>query len=445
MQQNKWIKWLSLAGAAVLISACGGGASDLVVRVEKTIIGFYDQDHGSEPWVTDGEANGTKLLKDMNLGEGSSHMTNVVNIGESYYFMTSDKIVPKSQKTPSISLNTVGKLWKSDGTAEGTVLVKDMTGIARYAPWLVGFQEKLYFFAGNGLWKINSAENDMVLIKEFSRGGIDESSIVESGDKLYFNARDEATGIELWVSDGTPDGTRRVKDIREGEGESSSPWELTDVGGILYFSADDGVNGRELWKSDGTTEGTMLVKSIEGAPYGSSPEDLVVMGDILYFNARDSVSGGELWRSDGTAENTKIVKNITEGALGSDIRDMVAHKGKLYFTVNESTHELWVSDGTEGGTKKVKDLDRYLSRLTSVTDRLVFMMSAGEGTYALWSSDGTETGTKIIKVFNGYTNLTTIIVKGSLLIYTGNENAYQLWKTDGTAEGTVMIKESLWD
>jgi len=442
MQQNKWVKWLSLAGAAVLISACGGGASDVVVRVEKAIISFYDQDHGMEPWVTEGEANGTKLLKDMNPGEGFSRMTNVVNIGESYYFMTSDQAVLTGEKRATVAFVTVGKLWKSDGTVEGTVLVKDMTGIAEYNPMLIALKDTLYLLASNGLWQMNSTADDMVKVKDFTY--ITHQQIVVSGEKFYFVTSDDEHGSELWMSDGSTSGTKMVKDIREGEDIPSAPRELTDVKGILYFSADDGVNGRELWKSNGTTEGTTLVKVIRGAPYGSSPADLVAVGDILYFHAWDSVSGGELWQSDGTAENTKIVKNITEGALSSDIRNMVVHKGKLYFTVNESTHELWVSDGTEEGTKKVKDLDRYLSRLTSVADRLVFMMSAGEGTYALWSSDGTETGTKIIKVFNGYTNLTTIIVKGSLLIYTNNENAYQLWKTDGTEEGTIMLKESLW-
>ncbi len=44
--------------------------------------------------------------------------------------------------------------------------------------------------------------------------------------------------------------------------------DLTNVGGTLYFSANDGASGVELWKSDGTVDGTVLVKDIW---FGSNP------------------------------------------------------------------------------------------------------------------------------------------------------------------------------
>lgn len=58
--------------------------------------------------------------------------------------------------------------------------------------------------------------------------------------------------MELWKSDGTPDGTVGVKDINPtGNAIVRLNGWLTDVGGVLHFAANDGVSGTELWRSDG--------------------------------------------------------------------------------------------------------------------------------------------------------------------------------------------------
>ncbi len=113
------------------------------------------------------------------------------------------------------------ELWKSDGTASGTVLVKDIHPSSNSNPV--------------NLTNVN---------------GI-----------LYFKANDGSNGCELWKSDGTTAGTVLVKDIHPTG--TSDPKDLTSVAGILYyFGADNGTTGSELWKSDGTPAGTILVKDI---------------------------------------------------------------------------------------------------------------------------------------------------------------------------------------
>src|SRR5262249_16950416 len=110
--------------------------------------------------------------------------------------------------------NTGTKLWKSDGTEAGTVVVKPMVG------------------------------------EEVS-----ELTVVDG--TLFFMQYDD-----LWKSDGTAAGTVQVMEINNPSGASLSHKHLTDVNGRLFFAVDDGAHGTELWTSDGTVAGTTLVKDI---------------------------------------------------------------------------------------------------------------------------------------------------------------------------------------
>jgi ELWxxDGT repeat protein len=161
-----------------------------------------------------------QLLMDINtVTDSDSELGDFVNIGDTVYFTADDRKYGR-------------ELWKSDGTAAGTVMVKDIrSGDVNY-----------HFMSSNPKFLTNV------------------------NGTLYFTADDGTNGRELWKSNGTAAGTVMVKDIRSGDVNyhfmSSDPANLTNVNGTLYFTADDGTNGTELWKSNGTVAGTTLVKDI---------------------------------------------------------------------------------------------------------------------------------------------------------------------------------------
>lgn len=289
----------------------------------------------------------------------------------------------------------------------------------------------------------------------------------DSGVTLYFSASDGSKGRELWRSDATTVGTKRVKDIRAGSA-SSNPREMTAVGKKVYFSANDGLRGRELWVTDGTAAGTRRVKDIRPGAKGSNPRQLTAVGSTLFFTANDGSRGRELWKTDGTAAGTVLVRNINRAsAYSADLSSfsdyhpgqLTAFRGRLFFSPLEiymgryDGHEfgqLWVSDGTKAGTKPFRGWNTNLDELDSVSwpeeltkvgSRLFFRSG-----YELYRSNGTELSTRSMGEVTPY-ELTN--VEGTLY-FQGNQWQMDsggdwssvnegLWRSNGTKAGTVMV------
>ena len=65
----------------------------------------------------------------------------------------------------------------------------------------------------------------------------------------FFSAYEQSSaGIEPWVTDGTVQGTRRLRDIAPG-GESSYPRSYTRLGDRIFFSAYDETLAGQLWSA----------------------------------------------------------------------------------------------------------------------------------------------------------------------------------------------------
>lgn len=213
------------------------------------------------------EVRHKNFLKDIYPG-GSSNPSYFTNVNGELYFSALD------------AAHGI-ELWKSNGTAAGTLLVKDIYPGSN----------------GNGSPYNNSYPGNLTNVN----------------GTLYFSATDAAHGYEIWKSDGTAAGTVLLKDIYPG-GNSSNADNLTIVNGTLYFTAADATHGTELYKSDGTSAGTLLVKDIYPGVAGSNPQGLTNVNGTLYFSATDAAHGTELWKSDGTAAGTVLVQEFDPGA-----------------------------------------------------------------------------------------------------------------------------------
>nr|NCR87403.1 hypothetical protein [Microcystis aeruginosa K13-05] len=352
--------------------------------------------NGQELWKSNGTAAGTVLVKDIFPGSSSSNPSRLTAVGSTLFFNANDGV-------------NGFELWKSDGTAAGTVLVKDIWP-GGGVPWgssnpdnLTAVGNTLFFTPTENnfddeLWKSDGTAAGTVLVKDIRPGGLrsEPRNLTAVGSTLYFTADDGVNGTELWKSDGTAAGTVLVKDILPGA-FSSYPGNLTAVGSTLFFTAGDGVNGTELWKSDGTAAGTVLVRDIRPGSYGSysyssSPRYLTAVGSTLYFTANDGLNGFELWKSDGTAAGTVLVADIIPGASSSNPGNLTAVGSTLYFTANDNVNgnELWKSDGTAAGTVLAADIIPGASgygpsSLKVVGNTLFFTANNGVNGQELWA------------------------------------------------------------
>jgi ELWxxDGT repeat protein len=215
---------------------------------------------------------------------------------------------------------------------------------------------------GREIYKTDGTEEGTRLVKDINPGPADSNihGLTALNGLLLFFANDGVHGEELWRSNGTEKGTRLVDDINPGPGNSTSASASLNTTvvfqGKMFFSADDGVHGRELWETDGTAAGTSLVADINPGAGGSNPSALTTFNGKLYFQA--AAGGSQLWASDGTASGTSLVKilNPTGDASPSDF---TAFGEALFFAANDGTHgsQLWMSDGTETGTTTVAQLN----------------------------------------------------------------------------------------
>lgn len=358
------------------------------------VFSAYDPDHGEELWRSDGTPDGTFLLKDIRPGSDTSNPGRLITLNGKVFFRADD--------------GTVGtELWVTDGTVAGTTLLKDLNpGTGRSSPD--------YLMVSNGT--------------------------------LFFTATTTESGTELWMSDGTAAGTHLVKDIVPGAA-GSSPSYLTDVNGTLFFITMPASNSYELWKSDGTPEGTTLIKPL---PSGVYPSRIASCNGQLFFMASDAF-GAELWKSDGTEAGTGMIKDINPGFAGSSPYAFACIGSTLYFSASDGVHgaEPWKSDGTAATTVMIKDIYPGISGsnpilFTGVNGTIAFVASSPGNGDELWQTDGTESGTVLLHPISpgsalGYINW--LIGDGGKVIFSADDGAHgsEPWISDGTTSGTYML------
>lgn len=423
---------------------------------------FFSVDDGTgrKLWTSDGTYDGTGYAPGFNEVFMNAEYTSV-------YTANPFKVVQNILYIAGFTWQDGAGLYKYDAAnSDGVVLVKDLNpGFERMFITPVDFavvNNRLYFKviseigqAHDELWKSDGDAVSTVMVKSFLPGEITFDHNNGNG-LVFFNVVHAVYGNELWKSDGTQDGTAIVKDIWPGT-VSSAPYYLTEVNGKLLFNGADDVNGASLYVSDGTTAGTLLLKDINNTTTsGSNPasgyeDDMAPLKNGILFSASERGFGTELYKSDGTSKGTSLILDIIPGETSSYPNSFLSKNGGIYFRANSlatpfgfSGSTIFFSDGTKDGTRKIADIDQGYFMAYDVNDKgLVFYVvySLVNYRYELWRSDGSVGGTYMLHDGVSYDTYFVTVDNTAYFAAGDIDHGFELWKTNGTVAGTKLVKD----
>ena len=386
--------------------------------------------------------------------------------------------------------NTQGGLWKTDGTAAGTELVRQI-----YPAYLTASGSRIFFMKGGDeypvdLWVSDGTKGGTRFLKTFLQPNHYQSPYTGflravPGGVAFVGLPPNGNGLNLWRSDGTPQGTRQLTAF---QGNATvaflRPDQIAAAGSRIFFVAST-ISGPRLWSTRGSLDTTTPVP---GSPALLSGSPLVPAGGRIVFAAQDGAHGAEPWTSDGTAAGTRILGDLCAGACGSSPAAFTPHGGVIDFratwngrsrlvrtdgitavplapipTTNSPWIDLvdlgartffagfdaahgaqpWVTDGTPAGSRRIAALENSSGSsdprsFTAYGDRLLF--TAGDGTgRSVWAV--TPEGAPQRLPGGGMPGASDLTVAGGLAWFVSGHgpDGVEIWRTDGTVEGTVRV------
>jgi ELWxxDGT repeat protein/cysteine-rich repeat protein len=247
--------WKSDGTPAGTVLVEAGHAPSWGLVASNTNAFFIDQINSNSLWKTDGTAAGTvavpgnyEFVEDFEGDEDLPVGNNMAVAGSRVFFDSN------SAGCPGCRYLTV-----SDGTTAGTGVISGNIGPLLSSVFHgVDMNGVLYFQASGGLWRSDGTAAGTYLVKDISAG-----NLTNVNGTLFFVYYD-STVSRLWTSDGTSMGTLPVPSSPTNVSPpGDSPWygtfPLPNANGRVYFPTDD----LHIWRSDGTAGGTALIPGLQ--------------------------------------------------------------------------------------------------------------------------------------------------------------------------------------
>ncbi|WP_294244970.1 T9SS type A sorting domain-containing protein [uncultured Chryseobacterium sp.] len=408
----------------------------------------YDDNGGYEPWVSDGTTAGTKILKDIYPGIGSSNpVSNVkyITFKNAIYF---DAI---SSGTPVYG----NYIWKTDGTENGTELFTTPNNNILHSATSDGqylILNKTNYYQTNRFWIANGNP-----AQTFELTGVNVSSsdsFVDMNSKIYLAGSTPKHGRELFSVAPASQQVALESDISKSE--SSAPHSYAVLNDDLVFIASDMEFNNQIYKRNKNTQQVSRVTSFPEALSPNFEDFFFKVGNWLYTVNNTANQTNMICRTDGTAANSFIIQGI--GSTSNTSSFINLNDMSLLFTdITGAGTQLWKINNNSDSKTLVKSIDQGnvagmsgADNKSTVVNGLAYFAARENGKLAIWKSDGTGANTtKAIQMNfqNGADgNIKVVGNFNNRLLYSTTKEGYsntgntELFVSDGDAASSVLLK-----
>lgn len=415
--------------------------------------GFDAANGGLEPWVSNGTAAGTQILKDILPGNSSSMGVNnkFLKINNKIYFDSSSNGINQSYGN---------YIWETDGTQAGTLLFNTPTnnilyGTSSDAQHLILTKPNEY----NRYWIANG--NSAQTFEIAGLGMPSNNSFVDLNSAIYMTGSNSTYGSELFSVNPLSQAVTLVSDINHSSG--SSPHSYGVLNDNLVFIASDRQFNNQFYKRDKLTQ---QISRLTNFTSGTSSVGMFTdFGDPFikvgnYFYTKNSTPNfrSVFYRTDGTVANSLMIP--TPDTATNDVAMHVnLNDSSLLFAGynNIMGTELWKIDNNSNIPVLVKDISTdtmgsmyNTDPKAAVLNGFAYFVAKENGKLGIWKSDATAANTlKTIQYIfqNGSDGNIKVIgsINGKLLYSTRKENYSntsntELFASNGDLSSSVLLR-----
>jgi ELWxxDGT repeat protein len=336
-------------------------------KIAFTMMGSNSYDHMDQYgfsglWMSDGTDDGTIKLEDLMIREDDNRGSKVVWKDKIYF-------VGKSKSTADEDW----RLYVSNGKpGEARIFDEQFTGLHfTEVHSLTAANDHLFFIADGGkngteLWVTDGTEagtfsiDNLTVDREYLQN-TEGPKLLASGSRLFVtrDKRDDdpqkmASNREIWVTDGTADGSKCFADFVDNRNLTFQKFLGIHKGNLVYTYCTP-ASGLELWYSGGDRSNTVQLTGLHDIHSNNDKQfaEGVALGDQFFFTAFTEENGSELWVTDGTVAGTHIFLELAHGQQSTYPKALTVVGNKLFFFVEcEGIDQpLWMTDGTIEGTE----------------------------------------------------------------------------------------------
>ena len=269
------------------------------LKLGSTLVFFTSSPSGGvDLWRTDGTAAGTVRVRRLDGGEAFIFDARIS--GTTGYFTLIDS-------------DNSTEVWKTDGTAAGTVRLRTfgpatstrLLGVIGSHAYITLTDPAVQRMNVYRLRTDGSGVREYVTTLPNPYADLPDAfpfpdAVSQTEGRIYFSIGISTAGpaprdTQFWVTDGTRSGTRLLARPLSLSDEYGSP--VYAVSDRLAFSAAFELEGAGLepWVTNGTVAGTRRLADVAPGGESSYPRSFLRVGERVFFSAYDDTRAGQLW------------------------------------------------------------------------------------------------------------------------------------------------------